>query len=87
MKQMNNAIWQQLLPLLPPNAIGCHPAEILPTDLGLGALGYIALVLRVECHFGIEFSVAELEELRTGQDLLSGLERHLQLPLDANPLS
>jgi acyl carrier protein len=78
---MNDAIWQRVLPLLPACAEGCRPTDFLQDDLGLDSLDCVELVLQVERSFDIRFSDPELEQLRTVQDLLDGIERHLQLPV------
>jgi hypothetical protein len=76
-----DAIWQQVLPLLPPGAAtGCLAS--LPA-LGMDSLDFVKLVMHVEQHFGIRFSSAELEDLRTVQLLLSDTPRHLRRSLYA----
>jgi acyl carrier protein len=74
---MNDAIWQQVLPLLPASA---QPTDLLQDDLGLDSLDCVELVLLVENRFDIRFSDPELKQLRTVQDLLDGIERGLQRP-------
>ena len=78
---MNDAIWQRVLPLLPAPADRCRPSDFLQEDLGLDSLDCVELVLQVERSFDIRFSDLELEQLRTVQDLVDGIERHLRLPL------
>lgn len=73
---MTDALWQQALPLLPPEAA----ANPLPTatarpDFGLDPLDFVELLLQVERQFNIRFSAAEVTELRMAQLLLSGPER------------
>ena len=80
---MKEAIWQQALPLLPPPTAGNHPMNTARPDFGLDPLDFVELVLRVEQHFGIQFSAADLTELRMVQLLFSGVERPLRQPLYA----
>ncbi|WP_139926329.1 acyl carrier protein [Hymenobacter sp. DG01] len=75
---MIEAIWQQVLPLLPPGAAGSQPTEKSRPDLGLDSLDFVELVLQVEQQFSIRFSAAELSELRLVQLSLSGIERSLR---------
>ena len=74
---MNDAIRQQVLPLLP---AGAQPTDFLQDDLGLDSLDCVELVLLVENRFDIRFSDPELKQLRTVQDLLDAIERGLQRP-------
>ncbi|MBG8555069.1 acyl carrier protein [Hymenobacter guriensis] len=80
---MKTAIWQQVLPLLPPGAADRQPTKPARPDFGLDPLDFVELVLQVERECGIRFSAAELTELRMVQLLLSGVERPLRQSLSA----
>lgn len=80
---MKDALWQQVLPLLPPSATATSSTATVRPDFGLDPLDFVEMVLRVEAHFGIRFSDAEVEELRTVQLLLRSVERSSRLSLYA----
>jgi acyl carrier protein len=80
---MKDAIWQQVLPLLPPAAAAAQPPGTTRPDFGLDPLDFVELVLQIEQQFDIRFSAAELTELRLVQLVLSGVARPLRQSLHA----
>ncbi|MFD1874255.1 acyl carrier protein [Hymenobacter bucti] len=80
---MTDTIWQQALPLLPPEAAGNRPTETARPDFGLDSLDFVELVLQIEQQFDIRFSAAEVTELRRVQLSLSGTERARRQSLHA----
>ncbi|MBB4603617.1 acyl carrier protein [Hymenobacter luteus] len=71
---MDDALWQQLRPLLPD---GCTPSDSLRDDLGLDSLSYVELIMQVEGLYDIYFPDDELSQMHTVLDLVQGVKRHL----------
>lgn len=66
-------------------AVVITPATRLQEDIGVDSIDLVELAINLEHRFHIEITDAEMESMRTVQDILSCVDLHLSL-LEAQPI-
>ena len=57
------------------------PATRLQQDIGIDSIDLVELAINLEHRFHIEIADAEMEALRTVQDVLDCVDQHLSAPV------
>ncbi|OWP64604.1 acyl carrier protein [Hymenobacter amundsenii] len=62
-------------------ALVITPTTRLQQDIGIDSIDLVELAINLELRFHIEISDAEMEAMRTVQDMLDCVDQHLSTPV------
>ena len=63
-------------------ALVITPATRLQQDIGIDSIDLVELAINLEHRFNIEIPDAEMEAMRTVQDMLDCVDQHLSSPVE-----